>query len=158
MTDDFLQGIDAGTSVVKAVLIDRGGREIAASQRRTRLLMPHIGWSEASMDETWDATVTTIRDVLAQANVTGEAIAAVGFTWMLVGGWMIDVVCIPVRDGIYWNDGRTQPLIEQLSAEQPGFMNQIFILSGSVMQQGWTLPLVRWLADNEPDTIARALY
>ena len=74
----------------------------------------------------------------------------------MVGAWLIDEQGEPVRDAILWNDGRAQELIDRLSLEHPGFMQTIFRTSGSVMQQGCTLPVLRWLADHEPATLDRA--
>lgn len=155
---DHLLGIDAGTSVVKAALFDRGGREIAATMRRTKLQAPQPGWAEASMPETWNATIDSIRELLAVSGIAAEQIAGVGLSGNMIGAWLIDEQGEPVRNGIYWADGRTQTLIEQLDAERPGFMSEIFSYSASVMQQGCTMPLVRWLADHEPDNLARARY
>lgn len=153
---DLLLGVDAGTSVVKTALFDRAGRELAVTRRRTALLAPEPAWSETSMEETWAMTASAIRDVLAAAGVGGERVAAVGLTGTMVGAWLIDEAGRPVRNAILWNDGRTQPLIDRLGAEHPGFMGALFRTSGSVMQQGCTLPLLRWLAEHEPDALDRA--
>jgi len=144
----FLLGIDAGTSVVKAALIDPQGREALTVAQRTAVLTPHPAWAEADMHEIWAMTCSAIRAVLAQADVAPEQIAAVGLTGNMVGAWLIDIKGEPVRNAILWCDGRTQPLIDRLSAEYPGFMSRIFETSGSVMQQGCTLPVLRWLAEN----------
>ena len=58
----------------------------------------------------------------------------------------------PVRDAILWNDGRTQPLIDRLSARASGLHARIFAPPARVMQQGCTLPVLRWLADHEPES------
>ena len=73
----------------------------------------------------------------------------------MVGAWLIDAEGRPVRRAILWNDGRAQSVIDRLSAEKPNFMGTIFRSSGSAMQQGCTLPLVRWLLDHEPETLER---
>lgn len=156
MDKAYLLGLDAGTSVVKAALFDREGREVAVAARRTTLYSPQPGWSEASMPETWAATVAVIQELLTSAGIANTAIAAVGLTGNMIGAWLIDAQGQPLRQAILWNDGRTQPLLERLSAERPGLMAEIFSYSGSVMQQGCSLPLTRWLADYEPETLARA--
>ena len=153
---DLLLGVDAGTSVVKTALFDRAGNELAVVRRRTALLTPEPAWSETNMEETWVMTGTAIREVLAAADVGGERIAAVGLTGTMVGAWLIDAAGQPVRNAILWNDGRAQPLIDRLSVEHPGFMATLYRTSGSVMQQGCTLPLLRWLAEHEPQALERA--
>jgi len=153
---DLILGIDAGTSVVKVALFDRNGRELAVERRRTVLLLPQPMWSETDMEETWQAVVACVRALL-QASATDPArIAAVGLTGNMVGAWLIDGDGRPVRNGILWNDGRAQGLIAKRLQADPDFMRTIFRASGSVMQQGCTLPVLRWLVENEPETLARA--
>jgi len=154
----FLLGIDAGTSVVKAALFYPSGREYKAVARRTTLKSPRPTWAETSMTETWEMTISAIRELLAISSVSSEQIAAIGVTGNMVGAWLIDKAGQPVRDAILWCDGRSQPLIDRLSTQQPDFMALIFEASGSVMQQGCTLPVMRWLAENEPESLDRAAY
>lgn len=154
----YLLGIDAGTSVVKAALFNEQGQQGSSAAYRTTLKTPHPSWAETSMAETWDMAVRAIRELLHTAGVTGDQVAAVGVTGNMVGAWLVDERGQPARDAILWCDGRAQALIERLSAEHPGFMSEIYQVSGSVMQQGCTLPVLRWLAENEPGTLERARY
>jgi len=158
MQQTFLLGIDAGTSVIKVALINRDGREQATAAYPTTVHHPDPARSEANPAEFWELTVKAIRDALAKAGISGEQVAGVGLSGNMVGGWLIDKAGQPVRDAILWNDGRTQGLIDRLSVEHPGFMSEIFNSSGSVMQQGCTLLVVRWLADHEPETLARTAF
>jgi sugar (pentulose or hexulose) kinase len=155
---DFLLGIDAGTSVVKAALFSPDGREHTPVAQRTTLKTPHLSWAEVSMVETWEMTIRAIRELLANSGIQADQIAAVGLTGNMVGAWLIDADGNPVRDAILWCDGRTQPLIERLSEEHPGFMSRIFDTVGCVMQQGSTLPVLRWLAENEPQSLDKARH
>jgi sugar (pentulose or hexulose) kinase len=154
----FLLGIDAGTSVVKAALFSSTGREHTTVAQRTTLKTPQPTWAEVSMIETWEMTISAIRELLAKSGIRADQIAAVGITGNMVGAWLIDAGGNPVRDAVLWCDGRTQPLIERLSEEHPGFMSQIYDTVGCVMQQGATLPVLRWLAENEPQSLDRATH
>ncbi len=156
MSKDYLLGVDAGTSVIKAALFDRHGSEIASTTRRTQLDNSLPGRCETSMIAAWDAFAGTVRDLLQNAAVDGSRIAAVGVTGTMIGAWLIDAQGQPVRSAMLWCDGRTQPLIGRLQAEHPGFLSEIFSMDGCVLETGCTLPLVRWMADNEPDSLARA--
>ncbi len=155
---DLLLGIDAGTSVVKVALFDRQGQELAVARRRTPIYTPQPAWSEADMEETWALTAEAIRTLLTESGIDPLRIAGVGLTGNMVGAWLIDANGRPVRRAILWNDGRTQALIDRFTQEQPDFMQVIFRTSGSVMQQGCTLPLLRWLAEHEPAALEKAAW
>ncbi|MCU0514717.1 MAG: FGGY family carbohydrate kinase, partial [Anaerolineae bacterium] len=152
----LLLGIDAGTTVIKAALFDAAGQERGTASRPAPVLMPQPGWMEADMNAIYDLMVATIREVLATTGTPGRAVAAIGLTGNMVGAWLIDADGAPVRPAILWNDGRTLPWLAARTAATPEFMTHIFHHSGSVMQPGCTLPLVRWLAAEEPAALARA--
>ncbi|MGL4960757.1 MAG: FGGY-family carbohydrate kinase [Inquilinus sp.] len=152
----YLLGLDAGTSVIKAALFGRDGRQRAAASRRTTVSHPHPAWSESDPETAWAATTAVIRQVLAEAGVDGASVSAIGVTGAMIGAWVIDADGRPLRPGILWDDGRSQPWIEAMQAGDPAFLSRIFASSGSVMQQGCTLPVLRWLLDHEPEVMARA--
>lgn len=108
------------------------------------------------MEETWNAAVAALRELLAQPGVDKARIAAIGVSGNMIGAWLIDARGNPVRDAILWNDGRTVRLLDQLRSEHPEFDSRVFSISGSVIEHGATLPLLRWLADYEPETLKRA--
>ncbi|MEL6151451.1 MAG: FGGY-family carbohydrate kinase, partial [Chloroflexota bacterium] len=154
----YLLGVDVGTSVVKAALFDRDLNEIAVTSRKTTILTPHPGWTETSMSATWERVTEATRSLLADHTIIAADIAAVGVTGNMVGAWLVDGDGRPLRDAILHIDNRTQLLIEQWTQEHDDFAGTVFRFSGSAMQPGCTLPVIRWLADHEPDTLDKARY
>lgn len=154
----YLLGIDAGTSVIKAALFDAQLNTVATAARKTRLQAPHPGWAEVDMDETWQMSAAAIRAVLDASGISADAVAGVGITGNMVGAWLVDEAGQPVRNAILHTDNRTQPMIQSQLEAQPDFLEQIFSYSGSSMQPGCTLPLTRWLADNEPETLKQTAH
>ncbi len=152
----FLLGIDAGTSLIKSAVFTLSGEEIGSAGRETPVTSPHLGWAETDMRAVWSAACEVIPQSLANAGISGDSVAALGVTGQMVGAWLIDGDGHPVRPAILWSDGRAQALIDRLSDEHPGFLSSIFESSGSAMQQGCTLPVLRWLLEHEPQTLARA--
>ncbi|MCB8876784.1 FGGY-family carbohydrate kinase [Acidisoma silvae] len=150
----YLLGIDIGTSIVKAAVFDRGGQEVAYATRRTNIASPQPDWAEADPAEIWSATCIVIGQVLTM--VPAENIAAIGLSGAMVGAWVLDAQGQALRPGIFWSDGRAQPLIDERIAQDPAFLSRIFAESGSAMQQGCTLPVLAHLAVHEPAVLARA--
>ncbi len=156
MTDSLYIGLDAGTSLTKAAIFDLSGRQHCEAQRRTTVLRPNSGWSELDPEAAWTAALEVIAEVVRDSGVDVSRIRAIGLTAAMVGAWLTRADGSAVRPGITWEDSRAQPLIEAHIARDPDFMRKIFASSGSVMQQGCTLPLLEWLALNEPEQVASA--
>ncbi|HEX3983718.1 MAG TPA: FGGY family carbohydrate kinase [Acidisoma sp.] len=152
----LLLGIDIGTSIVKAAIFDRAGTEITHAARRTNVLAPKPDWAEADPEEVWRATCDVIRRVLQARDVSADAIAGIGLSGAMVGAWVVDEAGQPLRPGIFWSDARAQPLIDAMMARDPAVMSRIFAISGSAMQQGCTLPVLRALILDQPEILARA--
>ena len=55
---DYLIGLDIGTSMSKAALFDRRGREVSATGSRTRVRSPHPGWSEMEAEDLFAAAAS----------------------------------------------------------------------------------------------------
>lgn len=155
MSDHLYLGLDAGTSLTKAAIFDIAGNQLAEAQHRTTVRRPDSGWSELDPDEAWDAAVDVIARAVREIGGDAARIRGIGITAAMVGAWLTDGDGKAVRRGITWEDSRAQVLIEAHVARDPAFLRTIFASSGSVMQQGCTLPVLAWLAENEPETLAR---
>lgn len=154
---DLFLGIDAGSSVCKAAVFDLTGRVVSVAAAPTPLIRPRPGWVEADPDRAWAAAADVIRQAAHQARGAGE-IAALGVSGAMVGAWVVDARGHALRPGINWEDSRAQDLIAGMEADRPGLSSLIFRTSGSVMQQGCTLPLLAWLLRHEPEVMARARW
>lgn len=151
----YVLGLDVGTSVTKAALFDRVGHEIGSSGRRTGVRSPHPGWYEMEAEDLFGAAAAASRDALAKTGIRPEEVEGLAISGIMIGGWPIDQEGRLLRPGILWNDGRAQALLDRLLAANPALMSQLFDSSGQVMQLGCTLPVLAWLAENEPDVVAR---
>ena len=148
-------GIDVGTSVTKAALFDEAFRIIASASRPTRVNRPHEGWSETDPETVWRNVCDICREITSVH--PSRTIDAIGICGTMVGAWLVDAEGRALRPAITWEDSRTEAMIEQRLAADPDFLSRIFRSSGNVMQQGCTLPLARWLIENEPDIMRRAV-
>ena len=151
---DVVVGIDVGTTVVKSAafaLADLSA-PIAVHRRPAATRSPRPGWAEADPVEVERLAFGTLRAVAEE--VGPERIAAVGIAGTACGAWLIDAAGAPVRPGILWNDGRAAAIVERWRSD--GLIERIFAVSGNVPYPGYTLPTLAWLAEHEPDALARS--
>ena len=154
MQELFL-GVDAGSSVMKAVVFDPSGRVVSIAAERTPLSRPGGGLVEADPDAAWASLCRVLRKVSAGAEGKGR-IAGIGLAGAMVGAWVVDGEGRTLRPGINWEDARAQPLIEEMTRAHPRLLSDIFAVSGSVLQQGCTLPVTAALLREEPEVMRRA--
>lgn len=154
MAQHYLLGIDSGTSVVKAVVFDLTGREIAHGRGEMQVVAPQMNHSETDMVAAWAVVADTIAAVVEQ--VGAESIVAVGFSGTACGFWAVDEAGEPVRSAIMWNDGRASAVIARWQAD--GTFSQVFNISGNAMFPGFPLSTLRWLYENEPASLERARW
>lgn len=154
----YFIGLDAGSSLCKAAIFDLEGRQMAEASRRTPISRPNPGWSELDPETCWDAAIEVIAEAVGKSGVDPAAIGGIGLSAAMVGAWVVDAAGEALRPGIIWEDSRSQPIIDEMVARDPEVLSRIFLSSGSVMQQGCTLPVLAWLARHEPETLARAAH
>lgn len=152
----YLIGLDAGSSAIKAACFDTDGRLISLATRRTPLSRPGGGRVEADPEICWSAACTVLREATEKSGIAKTEFLGLGLTAAMVGLWLVDKGGMAVRPGINWDDSRSQALLDRMIADRPGLMSEIFASSGSVLQQGCTLPLLAALAAEEPESISRA--
>ena len=75
MDRDLLLGIDVGTGGCKALLVDTEGNVVADAMTAYPLSTPKPLWSEQDPEHWWQATIASIKGVLAEANAEPGRVA-----------------------------------------------------------------------------------
>jgi sugar (pentulose or hexulose) kinase len=147
-------GVDLGTTAIKAAVFDvrDPGRPVAFVETRSPTSVPRPGHSEANMTAVLHACFEAIAEVAAE--VAAAQVGSIGVSGTACGAWLIDEHGSPVRDAILWNDGRGATVTTGWIHN--GQIDEIFAIGRNVPYPAYTLPLLRWLLENEPQTIARA--
>jgi xylulokinase len=147
-------GIDVGTGGTRALLIDERGRLLgSATADHVPFASPRPGWAEQDPRDWWRATGEAVRGALAQAALTGEAVAAVGFSGQMHGSTLLDAQDEVVRPALLWCDQRTSTecrlITERVGAER------LITLTSNPALTGFTLPKLLWVRTHEPSLWAR---
>ncbi len=153
MVSQYLLGVDAGTSIIKAVVFDLNGQERGVGRRKLPVKSPRPGWAEQDMDVVWKATTGAIRSALEQAGANPDEITAVGVCGQGDGAWLIDEAGGPVRPAALWNDNRAVEIIERW--QNDGTLKACYRILGTVLWPGSLAALLDWLRVYEPDNFAR---
>lgn len=148
----LLVGIDVGTTNIKAVIYDQGGRTVSRATTRTITHYPRAHWAYYRPTELWDQTTQVLREAIAPIEQPGR-IASVAVTSMGEAGVPLDPRGHPTYDAIAWFDTRTRPQVEWL--DRAIGKDALFATTGLSLQPIFGLCKMLWLAQNEPDAWAR---
>ncbi|MFC7157186.1 FGGY-family carbohydrate kinase [Halomarina halobia] len=148
-----LLGIDAGTTVIKTVAFTLDGASLHRSSVENAVENPESGWAEQSMETTWGKTARTVRAVVESLEEDAE-IVGLGVTGQGDGCWLIDEAGDPVRPAILWSDGRAGEYVKRWQEE--GIEDRLYDICGGSQFPGSSLAILRWLKDNEPETVEAA--
>lgn len=149
-----LIGVDAGTSVVKAVAFDHLGNELCVHEMPMPLRQPEPLWIEQDMTELWETVKACLRSIAAQLKELKRDIEGIGITSTGDGTWIIDREGKPVRGGILWCDGRAGKVVERLHAQ--GIAHRAFDICGTSVFTGSQAAQLLWLRENEPESLKKA--
>lgn len=113
---DIIIGIDAGTSVIKAVAFELGGRQLGTSAVSNSYVTGKDGSAVQSLSRTWADCVTALRGLSDKIDGLAARTAAVSVTGQGDGTWLVGSGNAPVSDAWLWLDARAASTARNLSA------------------------------------------
>ncbi len=140
--------IDAGTTGVTALIVDRDTRIVARGYREFPQHFPEDGWVEHDPGEIWSATLGATQDALSSAP---EPPTALGITNQR------ETVCFwdretlgSARRAIVWQDRRTASMCEELRAA--GHEADVEQRTGLRLDPYFSGTKIAWVARHDPAT------
>lgn len=155
MINKLILALDQGTTSSRSILFNHKGEKIEVSQREFKQIFPKPGWVEHNPEEIWSSQVSTIAEVMAKQNITGEDIAAIGIAnqrettivWEKTTGK-------PIYNAIVWQDRRTAKYCDELKKQ--GLTNVIKKKTGLVLDAYFSATKLKWILDNVSGARTRA--
>lgn len=149
----YLIGIDVGTSGTKTVLFDENGNAKATASEEYPLHTPNPGWTEQDPQDWWNATVNTLKEVVAKSGISIDEIKGVGLSGQMHGSVFLDENNEVVRPALLWNDSRTADACAEIT--QAVGEAQLMQLASNPALTGFTAPKAVWLKNAEPDNFKK---
>ena len=153
---DYLMGIDLGTSRVKSMLIDTGGKTVGFGAVEYGIDSPRPGFAEQPPDTWWRAAAAAVSKALAAASGAGVApgeIRGIGMSGQMHGLVALDRAGLPVRPAVIWADQRSGAQVGRMN-EQLGRDTLARVMRNRAAT-GFFLPSLLWIMENEPDVYSR---
>ncbi|HBB92885.1 MAG TPA: carbohydrate kinase [Bacteroidales bacterium] len=151
----YLLGIDAGSSSIKASLVDQATGLITASAQspstELQISAPQPGWAEQDPELWWEHVLKALA-ILQEKTGKLSKVGAVGISYQMHGLVAVDKDMNPLRPSIIWCDSRASSLGEKAFKA----LGRDFCLSHLLNSPGnFTAAKLAWVKENQPDIYSR---
>ena len=153
MTDRYVVAFDVGTSGVKAVLADLGGRVVASRYEPYGLRAAPGGRVEQDVEEIYSRLGAACRALLERPGVAAEQVEAVSVTAQMFNVVPVGAAGEPLLPMLSWLDTRAAPQAAAL-AKVMGPDEQFRRLGATITAKD-ILPRILWLKEHAPEVWAR---
>ncbi len=154
MGEQYIIGLDIGTTSVKVVLFDLAGHVKAESETAYPLYYPQPAWVEQNPAEIEKAAISTIRTVIEEASLSTGELLAIGLSSAMHSLICCDKAGNPLSNSITWADGRSTKQAEALKASTAG--TNIYLRTGTPIHPMSPLPKLIWMKENQFEAYEKA--
>lgn len=145
---DYVLGIDLGSSSMKGLLMNEQGTIVAEKSRAYSMSSPKIGYSEQNPKDWILACEGILSDFSLEIEQFKEHLVGISFSGQMHSLVVLDENSQPVYPAILWNDVRTTKECKLITEM---FGSEILQITKNNVLEGFTLPKILWLRENEPD-------
>ncbi|WP_080848929.1 xylulokinase [Cytobacillus gottheilii] len=150
----YVIGIDLGTSAVKILLVNQQGEVCKEISKPYPLIIEKSGYSEQNPEEWVEKTTAGLAELIEHFDGDVNDIEGISFSGQMHGLVLLDQDKEVLRNAILWNDTRTTEQCKQIY-EAVGKQTLLEITKNPALE-GFTLPKILWVKENEPEIYQRA--
>lgn len=143
----YVMALDQGTTSCRAIIFDHKGMIVAVSQKEFTQIYPKPGWVEHNALEIWNTQSGVMTNVIEEAGISAEEIAAIGITNQRETAVVWDKhTGQPVHNAIVWQSRQTAEICEEIKAA--GHEDYFRKTTGLVVDAYFSGTKVKWILDN----------
>ena len=152
--ENYLLGMDCGTTNIKAVIMAEDGTVAAEAARPSRFLNPGPDMQEQDAKEWWANTVEIFRQITEQAGEdVVKRIRGISISSHTVTLLPVDVQGRPLRNAITYQDGRSANELHYI-VDKIGFERFVQIVGGQP-SVAFMPNKILWFKKNEPELFCK---
>lgn len=155
MSGPLIIGIDAGTSVIKAIAFTHEGEPVAQASKPNSYDEGAGGAVTQDLRRTWEDTAQVLHELGGHIDDLAGRTTAIAVTGQGDGTWLIDDAGEPVGDGWLWLDSRAAGIVEEFEAS--GVRERFYRQTGCGMNGCNQSAQLVWLKRHDPALLARAV-
>lgn len=148
----YVIGIDLGTSSVKGLVVDQKGAVAVEASRSYPLIHSQKGYSEQDPEEWINGTKKVLQELVNKMPELKTELTGISFSGQMHSLVLLDENQQPLRNAILWNDVRTTKQCQEITQIIGA---QLLSKTKNLALEGFTLPKILWVKENEPETWAK---
>lgn len=145
-------GIDAGTSGVKALIIDEKGTIKGTGYVECDVITPQPGWVEQDPLDWWKACEGAIMTAVRNSGC-GMDIIGIGFSGQMQGTVLMGADDQPIENCMIWMDQRANEEVKEI--EQLMTPQEMLDITASYCLNSYWAPKLIWLKKHKPDVFEK---
>lgn len=153
----YFLGIDAGQTVVKAVIHDENLKQVALARRSSPMAVEQPRWLERDQDDLWFAARDSIGEAISLAGIDASDIAGIGISGHGDGLHLVDTLGGAVGPAIMAVDSRAFAEMVEINNDLPRAL-RIMEASGQVPYLGSPGVLMKWTEKHFPERLEKASH
>lgn len=148
-------GIDVGLTSAKAAAFDGEGNELRSYSAPNPRVAVASDRQEIDMAALWDVVADVLGHLTGWIEANDWTVQSIGSTGHGNGLYLVDEALTPVRSAFASTDTRSESIVAGLDWAE---VERVRAVTGSMPWAGQPGVLLRWLHDNEPQTLTRARW
>jgi xylulokinase len=156
MMNQYIIGLDNGTTGARAKIYDTAGTVIAEASRPYECEYPAPGWVEQDINLLNDANFDVLRSIVHDSGIRPEQICSLGLSTQRGLHLYVDEDGTVLRNGlgISWQDTRHAEQLNQLREQIGG--DRFYEITGLPIGAFWPVGKILWVKQHEPEIFAAA--
>ena len=149
---EYVIGLDLGTGTIKGIAVDSNGEILAKHSEVYKLYTEGNGYSEQNPEDWYEASLKVLKKIVLDLN--GYNLKAISISGQMHSLVLLDKEYNVIRRSILWNDTRNTKECNYVM-ERMG--ERIINITGNKCLEGFTLPKILWVKENEPSNWEKTL-
>ena len=141
-------GIDAGTSGIKAMIIDENGNIKGIGYHECDVLNPNPGWAEQDPEVWWDTCCKAVKKAVEKSGC-GKEVKAIGFSGQMQGSAFIDKDGKSISNCMIWLDQRSTEQVREID-EIVSDADALRMTANTCLNSFWA-PKILWAKKYQPE-------
>lgn len=154
MAEQYVVGLDMGTTSCKSVVVKRDGAPLSSEIVHYPILCPFPTWAEQDPEVILAAALNAVKGSIVSSGIDPEKVVAIGLSAALHSLLAVDARGSPLTRAMIWADTRSAPSCTRLRAKYDS--HRIYHRTGCPVHPMYPLSKIGWLRTDLPEVYRKA--